>query len=264
MKRFVSFVFLMLVSVAAIGQHKQQQNACTLQSCRSFHELLNSKDQDILDELNYKNQEVYVCFRSDADSFFIARIQRPSNYDWLAEKEPATAQENPFNVKATEGSDSSDAHKGDVVDQAASQPPQPGENRGYYAYGIVSLTNFKNGQSDEWFGASTTAIWKAWGHFDYTKLSSKHGMLVTEQPPTLSASCAMAEQKDCGFFINNTVFSFFETYKNRNENLNENETKHSIDIRLSTERFSETYDWKTGSATKTGRCELYKEGKRIR
>src|SRR5579864_8209847 len=131
MKRlWIVVFFVVLGTLSAVAQ---QQNACTLKSCRSFYELLNNKDEEILSELGHQNEEAYVCFRSDSDSFFIARMQKPKDYDWVVEKQTAEeASANPF---------------------GPSQPPKPGEAAWYTAYGNVSMAFFKNGQTDEWRGA---------------------------------------------------------------------------------------------------------------
>jgi hypothetical protein len=63
----------------AVGQEALDQ--CTLQSCRSFHELLDNKDPEIIELLknpnSFRDDKTYVCLRSDEDGFFIAKYDFP-------------------------------------------------------------------------------------------------------------------------------------------------------------------------------------------
>lgn len=226
--RAVNIILAVLFSsICSMGQ-----NACTLPSCRSFHELLNTKDADILEKIG-KGNEAFVCFRADQDSFFIAEYSRITWSSWIRDSEgwPNDATSGPF-----------------------------------YAYGSASMTNYRRGQDDDWYAAGPLGKWKAWGHMG--KYAPKNGApLITDGPPPMfSEKCSFPDGEKCSFFIDNTGFKFFRNFTNKNEGT----TDYSLEIRLSTGRYTETYSWSkakdldAGEDTNTGRCEVYSEGKKVR
>lgn len=222
---------VLFTSVVAFGQKTPTtENSCNLQSCRSFHELLNNKDADMLEKISSDNN-AFVCFRSSEDVFFIAEYSKVTSFHWIP--------------------DMSNWQK-----DSTSGP--------YYAYGSASVTTYKSGQEDAWYGAN--GKWKAYGHL--AAYTPKNGSpLVSEGiPPIFGEKCAQTEGEECSFFIDNAAFKLFRNFDNKNGG----KTDYKLEVRLSTGRYSETFSWNkskdldAGEDTDTGRCELYNNGKRSR
>ena len=74
----VLLTFALLSSSAESNRPTHEQ--CSLQSCRSFHELLNHRDKEILDSLS--DDAAFVCFIPKEDKFLVAHYSQPTTDDW--------------------------------------------------------------------------------------------------------------------------------------------------------------------------------------
>lgn len=103
---------------------------CSLQSCRSFHELLNNRDEDILDALS--DDAAFVCFIPKEDKFLLAHYSKPTGEDWQS-KELNRAQ---------------------------------GETGALTAAGSASVTIYRNGEFEESQEVESGQNWRASGTRD--------------------------------------------------------------------------------------------------
>jgi len=62
-----------------------------LKGCRTFKQLLEAHDRDILDSVS--SPIAYVCFRSGEDAFLIFRSEPPSEYGWKKLEDGGETQE---------------------------------------------------------------------------------------------------------------------------------------------------------------------------
>ena len=224
---------LLFVSLLAFGQQKATpQTPCGLQSCRSFHELLNRKDADILEKIG-KDNEAFVCFREDEDSFFIAEYSQLKWSSWIPDSD---------------------------------NWPKDSTSGPYYAYGSAAVTNYRSGQDDDWYGAGPLSKWKAFGHTGKFTVKDGAPFLADAPGAMFVANCTFPEGEQCSLFIDQTSFKLYRNFKNKKEGT----TDYALEIRLSTGRYSETYSWDKskdadeGETKHSGRCEVYSDGKKVR
>jgi hypothetical protein len=90
MKSLIMVAMLFVAAESAVAQAP-----CTLQSCRSFHELLSRKDADIMNAIKTDDQQVFVCFRSKDDSFFIVSNLIIPNRWWVEDQQMQPASQPP-------------------------------------------------------------------------------------------------------------------------------------------------------------------------
>jgi hypothetical protein len=212
----VLLTFALLYSSA---ESKRTSNGqCSLESCRSFHELLNHRDKDILDSLS--DDAAFVCFIPKEDKFLVAHFSKPTTGDW----------------------------------QQREHPPGEGKAGALTAGGSASITTYRNGEFEDLQNVEFGQNWRASGATD------AHGLTFDVSP----VFAGQSQDKKAKIRIDDAEFDSSDEFDNEVNSI----TSHRIAIRFSTARFTVDYRWDEHGVEKTqnksGHCEIYSQGKRVR
>lgn len=206
--------------------------SCKLDSCRSFHELVSSRDKDLLHALDA--DAAYVCFRSDGDEFFVVQYGRPSPDGWTEDETRLPAN---YYEQAAERRPTVRFIQWDIAEVD------------WYSEGVLNNTVYDYGQ------------WSSLGKRDING-----NVVLVYSIPTYRTIQDQAAKPDSTtnepeIYISDTQFGLNRSFDNRSGDT----TQQDVSIQLSTGRYKETFSWKGAShreyIEKTGRCDMYSKGK---
>ena len=225
MQRLTVLVFALFGTLSAFGQSCPDQKAKA--ACQSFHELLSSKDENLL--MRGRSDSALACFGADEDRFFTVTWDWPKI--WLWEVRMRSPAGEPESVRLI------------FVDEMLSDGYTKLDPNAHQL-GSVMIESYKNGVFEG--GEGFFGDWEA----GFNKGKAEPWRVMTSEPDP-SATGLERQRSIRVDRVGIVASSAFANAKNGT-------TQHTITIQTSTGRFSEEFESGATRNEYSGRCESFK------
>jgi hypothetical protein len=225
MRGLTVLVFALFGTLSAVGQSCPDQKART--ACQSFHELLSSKDENLL--MRSQSDSALACFRADEDRFFTVTWDWPNVWLWeVRMRSPAGEPESVRLIFVDEM----------LRDGYTKLDPNA------HQLGSVMIESYKNGVFEG--GEGFFGDWEA----GLNKGKAEPWRVMTSEP--YPSATGLERQRSIRIDrVGIVASSAFANAKNGT-------TQHTITIQLSTGRFSEEFEAGETKIEYSGRCTSFK------
>jgi hypothetical protein len=219
-------VFALLGTLSAAGQTCPDRKAKV--ACQSFHELLSSKDENLL--MRSRSDSALACFRESDDQFFTVTWDWPGVQRWEIKMRTPTGEPEDVLLVSVDR----DLREGYTeVDQDA------------YQFGTVMIESYKNGIYEG--GESFSGLWQT----SVNEGKAEPWSIMTSEHDKLGAADRDRRRSIRVDRVGIAASSAFANAKNGT-------TQHTITIQLSTGRFSEEFEAGESKNVYSGRCASFK------